>query len=288
MIYETCSMYITTSIKYIHMCIHITFSVLIKPLWRRCLKTFLNKLYENWTFSSHFGSLQHFWKLSNKRCRGLYPMDSMWNILYITAMLRKLEYVTPFSRPSDGLSIKIKRNCYHGSKMHMIGSLVASQTFPPPSHVVTVLPSTLPSLHLLGHPKHAASGRFALSLSFWFSCLFRALLQHHLLREAFSYPHHSLSPCHTLYFFRTLLRLLEKLHLFVCCCFTNLKLTSTRRGTWGIFLTVILSISNSGMNHSSHKKVHFLIPGNTIIQYKQVYILLKMVLFHCMLMWHHN
>lgn len=36
-------------------------------------------------------------------------MDSMWNILYITAMLRKLEYVTPFSRPSDGLSIKIKR-----------------------------------------------------------------------------------------------------------------------------------------------------------------------------------
>lgn len=102
-------MYITTSIKYIHMCIHITFSILIKPLWRRCLKTFLNKLYENWTFSSHFGSLQHFCKLSNKRCRGLYPTDSMWNILYITAMLRKLEYVTPFSRSSDGLSIKIKR-----------------------------------------------------------------------------------------------------------------------------------------------------------------------------------
>lgn len=133
MIYETCSMYITTSIKYIHMCIHITFSVLIKPLWRRCLKTFLNKLYENWTFSSHFGSLQHFWKLSNKRCRGLYPMDSMWNILYITAMLRKLEYVTPFSRPSDGLSIKIKRkskllswlqNAYDRSKSNHIWFLL--------------------------------------------------------------------------------------------------------------------------------------------------------------------
>lgn len=184
--------------------------------------------------------------------------------------------------------LKGSPNCYHGSKMHMIGSLVASQTFPPP-----IPCGHCPSLN-------AAFLAFAWTpqaCCFWALCPESVLLIFLFIqgsaptsppRGGFFLSSSVFTPCHTLYFFMTLLRLLVKLHLFVCCCFTNLKLISTRRGMWGISLTIILSISNSGMNHSSHKKVHFLIPLNTIIQYKQVYILLKTVLFHCLVMWHHN
>lgn len=120
----------------------------------------------------------------------------------------------PCSRSCAGLSSKLKENLKLSQwpiKCHIIWPLATSPISHSASHPHDhCCPVTQSSCIFLSTPSMLLQGLFPL-LSFlliFLSCsltLFRSLCQCHPLREAFSGPHHFLSPCHALYVFVALL-----------------------------------------------------------------------------------